>query len=246
MRTDGQVVRCYRHGESEANAGLSTHDPMTIGLTARGLAQAKEIASSMPWSPDLIVSSPALRARLTAAPTQTRFPGVRSAVWPIQEFTYLSPRRCANTSIATRRPWVDAYWRQADPHYVDGDGAESFADFIARVRTFGDLLASARISGARRVAVFGHGQFLQAVRCMPIVAGSDTASIDMRAFRALDEGAPIENAELRVLELWRARQEGNRGDWALSPASPSHCCTCSDVRIQSFSPISKAGTDLCR
>lgn len=88
------------------------------------------------------------------------FPGIPVETWPIHEFTYLEPARCANTTVEQRRVWVDVYWSRSDPTYVDGVGAESFRDFIHRAQSFLDRLAK---HPAQDIAVFSHGQVINAV-----------------------------------------------------------------------------------
>src|SRR3546814_8717712 len=72
------------------------------------------------------------RTRQTAAPTIARFPGVPVEVWPIEEFTYLQPARWNGTRRAERMPHLERYWREADPDYCDGEGAESFSTLLRR------------------------------------------------------------------------------------------------------------------
>src|SRR5688500_8644547 len=115
-------VWLIRHGESEANAGLATHDSSSIPLTARGRAQAELAARALPGAPDLLVSSAYARAIDTAAPARARFPGAASAEWPVHEFTYLARPAGGPSTVAERRPRVDAFWARADPHHVDGEG----------------------------------------------------------------------------------------------------------------------------
>lgn len=191
----GLRVRFFRHGESAANAGLPSDDPGAIPLTARGEAQAMEIAGRIGGLPDLIVTSPFLRARQTAAPTIARFPAAPVVSLPIQEFTYLSPSRCAGTTVLQRRPWAEAYWQAADPERLEGEDAESFSLFHRRVSDALLQLAGYRRQGLRDILVFGHGQFLQAIRLF--IAGQ-LASVDgsaMRRFRQIDLGTPIANGE---------------------------------------------------
>lgn len=88
------TVTWIRHGESAANAGGASSDPALIALTERGKAQAQAIAQSFEAAPELIVMSPFIRAQDTAAPTLRKFPGVPVEVWPVEEFTYLSPANC--------------------------------------------------------------------------------------------------------------------------------------------------------
>jgi broad specificity phosphatase PhoE len=153
-------VRLIRHGESAANAGAASMDHATIPLTPKGLEQAHLAAMSFTHAPDLIIASPFSRAQLTAMATVAAFPGIPIETWPIQEFTYLEPARCANTTVDQRRAWVDAYWSRSDPTYMDGAGAESFRDFIHRAQSLLERLAK---HPAQEIAVFSHGQLINAV-----------------------------------------------------------------------------------
>lgn len=185
------IVRFVRHGESAANAGWATLDPALIPLTDIGRAQATAVADSFEVSPDLIVMSPFERAKDTALPTIQRFPACPVEVWPIEEFTYLSPVRCANTTAAERKPWVESYWNSAEPDRADGPGTETFAGLIARART-----ALTRLRGrSGQVAVFGHGQFMQAVRWLIVESPEKIDSNSMHSFRQFDISNPIQNCE---------------------------------------------------
>ncbi|MBA5955882.1 histidine phosphatase family protein [Pseudomonas lactis] len=153
-------VRLIRHGESAANAGAASPDHATIPLTAKGIEQAHLVAKSFVNAPDLIVASPFSRAQATAMATVAAFSTVPFETWPIHEFTYLEPARCANTTVAQRREWVDAYWSRSDPTFTDGEGAESFLDFTSRAQAFLHKLAE---HPGDDFAVFSHGQFINAV-----------------------------------------------------------------------------------
>ncbi|KPW84108.1 Histidine phosphatase superfamily (branch 1) [Pseudomonas congelans] len=118
-------VRLIRHGESAANAGEASVDHATIPLTLKGVEQAQLVARSFTHAPDLIVALPFSRAQATAMATAAAFPATSLETWPIQEFTYLEPARCANTTVAQRRDWVEAYWARSDPAFTDEAGAES-------------------------------------------------------------------------------------------------------------------------
>jgi broad specificity phosphatase PhoE len=135
-------VKLVRHGESAANAGAATFDHANIPLTEVGIEQAKRVAQSVVCAPELIVSSPFSRAQATADATIFVFPDAPFEIWPIEEFTYLNPTRCVNTTVGQRKAWVDEYWASADPSYIDGEGAESFLEFVGRVRSFIDRLAT--------------------------------------------------------------------------------------------------------
>ena len=186
------TVHFVRHGESAANAGNATSDPALIPLTDRGWVQAQDVADSFEVAPDLIVTSPYERAADTAKPTIKRFPGVQVEIWPVEEFTYLSPSRCSNTTAADRKPWVDSYWISADPEYVDGIGTESFASLIQRARE-----CLRRLHGMTGlVVVYGHGQFIQAVRWLIVESPVRIDSEAMRNFRVFDLKFPISNCQV--------------------------------------------------
>lgn len=153
-------VRLVRHGESAANAGAATLDHANIPLTEKGIEQAKRVAQSVGRTPELIIASPFSRARATADTTISVFPDAPFEIWPIEEFTYLDPTRCVNTTVGQRKAWVDQYWANADPSYVNGKGAESFLEFVGRARSFLDRLTTLT---AQDILVFSHGQFLNAV-----------------------------------------------------------------------------------
>lgn len=190
------IVRFVRHGESAANAGTATSDPALIPLTEHGLVQAQTVAESLDIAPDLIVMSPFERAQHTAIPTIQRFPGVPVEVWPVEEFTYLSPSRCLNTTAAERKPWVESYWISADPEYVDGIGTESFASLIQRARE-----SLRRLHGMTGlVVVFGHGQFIQAVRWLIVESPVRIDSEAMRNFRVFDLKYPISNCQVITID----------------------------------------------
>ncbi|AZE85573.1 hypothetical protein C4J98_4188 [Pseudomonas orientalis] len=153
-------VRLIRHGESAANAGEASLDHASIPLTSKGVEQAHLVASSFTKAPHLIVASSFSRARATAMATVRAFSSVPLEIWPIHEFTYLKPARCVNTTIAQRREWVDAYWSRSDPAFMDGEGSESFLDFISRAQAFLHKLAK---HPAQDIVVFSHGQLINAV-----------------------------------------------------------------------------------
>ena len=154
-------VLLIRHTESTANVGCKTSTPQDIELTDTGHKQAFALANDIHQKPDLIVTSPYIRTLQTASPLITRFPDTPHEQWAVQEFTYLSPIRCHNTTTEQRVLLAMEYWNRFDPYYRDGDGAESFADFIGRVQ-------SARIKIQQRpeevIILFSHCLFINALQ----------------------------------------------------------------------------------
>lgn len=185
-----------RHGESESNAGTPSADPGASPLTARGMAQAERVAARMPERPALIVASPYLRAAQTAEPTVARFPDVRRAEWPVQEFTYLGMFHDRLSTSDERRTHVVDYWSRADPHLSLG-GAESFMDLLGRVH---DCLERLSTQPAGPVAVFTHGMFMRAV-LWTLLTGPLTDEPDMRAYHRFSGGLTVPNCTVVELRL---------------------------------------------
>ena len=186
-----KTIRFIRHAESAANAGLPTTDPGGIPLTENGkLAAAQAAAEDDGPEPDLIVVSPYLRARQTAEPFIARFPGAEVETWAVQEFTYISPARCVGTTAADRRPLVEAYWNTASPTHVDGDGAESFSDFIARVLT---SLEKLRLREEENILVVCHGIFMNAAAFYQAPEEDPSDPDSMRRFHQYTLDHPVPN-----------------------------------------------------
>jgi len=148
-----------RHGESQANAGLATPLPETIALTERGIKQSKYIPAVFTETPDLIITSPFLRTKQTAEPTIIKFPNTKVEEWNAQEFRYLSLTKYADTTTELRRPFIEEYWNRGEADFYDGDGTESFAEFISRVST---LIRKVFETPQKTMAIFTHRQFVNA------------------------------------------------------------------------------------
>lgn len=187
-----RTIWLIRHGESQGNAGEVTHHPRSIALTAKGQAQAKRLAERFVHAPDLIVVSQYQRTRETAQPTIDRFPEVPVVEWPLHEFTYLSPaKHYAGSTEATRQPFVSAYWERSDPDHCEAEDAESFNQFMHRIR---ECLARLRTAPEPFIAVFAHGYVIKAMLCEHLCADVDRSATGfMTSFRALQHHLPVEN-----------------------------------------------------
>ncbi|MEM8533093.1 MAG: histidine phosphatase family protein [Chloroflexota bacterium] len=183
-----------RHGESEANAGLATGDPDTIRLTPAGHQQARRVSAYLPAQPDLIVTSPYVRTKETAQPTLNRYPASQHVEWPIQEFTYLSPQRCQNTTKFDRRPMVDAYWNRSDPHHVDGEGAESFVEMLSRVNGLWRRLQDD--PSKKFMVIFTHGLFISAIQWSIYHHFAPPTAETMRLFNAFRHTLSVPNGSI--------------------------------------------------
>ncbi|WP_235834683.1 histidine phosphatase family protein [Actinomadura logoneensis] len=178
-------VWLIRHGESESNAGLPTDGPAAAPLTPSGRRQAERVASAFSAAPSLIVSSPFVRARETAAPTRARFPDVPYEEWPVQEFTFLGALHGPNTTNEQRRPHAEAYWASPDPARVLGGDGETFRALVARARTMLDTLAARPEPGL--IAVFTHGLFMRAAMWTLLTGVTDPTAGQMAAFHRFAE-----------------------------------------------------------
>lgn len=185
-------VRLIRHGESAANAGEPSRNHASIPLTTKGLEQAQVVARSFTNAPGLIVASPFLRAQATALATTALYPAAAFETWPIQEFTYLAPARCLDTTLAQRRGWVEAYWQRSDPAFSDGDGAESFLDLVARAMHFLDRLAE---QPANDIVSFSHGQFINTVAWLLECLAQEIDVRAMRNWREYEIANHVENGQ---------------------------------------------------
>lgn len=153
-----KILWLVRHCESMANAGHVTADASSIELTELGQKQAKLLPQSFDRRPDLIVTSPFIRTQQSSIYVREKFPEILHEEWPVQEFSYLSSKRYANTSVFQRRPAVKEYWNKCDPEYCDGEGAESFSDLLDRIDT---TIERVRERPEKFIAIFTHGQFMK-------------------------------------------------------------------------------------
>src|SRR5438105_3897788 len=71
------------------------------------------------------------------------------------------------------------FWERQDPHYIDGEGAESFADFMRRVR---EVVQSLRERKEHLIAIFSHDQFIRAVAWHLLFGMDESASERMDNF----------------------------------------------------------------
>lgn len=186
-----------RHAESQSNAGLPTTGPYDNGLSELGYVQAKCIPDVIQQPPDLIVTSPYLRTQLTAQPLRNQYSQVPVDVWQVQEFTYLTFPIGQLTTSEMRRPLSQAYWERCDPHYVDGENAESFIQLMVRVRNA--LTQMHQQTGF--VVIFTHGLFIKALLWQILAAPTVINSVAMHRFHGFWRGFRVPNASILKMEF---------------------------------------------
>lgn len=210
------TVWLIRHGESQSNAGEQTLCPEFTGLTKRGAKQAECVATAFTRPPSLVITSKYIRAQKTAEPTIRRFPNTKYQQWEVvREFTYLSWSNSSSMTMEERRPKVDNFWERNDPNHWDGDGAETFIQFASRVS---GVLERLRYREEDFIAVFTHGQFMQAVLWLLKTPPSKIDPDSMRRFKEQLETISIPNGAILPIKL-QGRRETVVGDIKVSHLS---------------------------
>ncbi|GHU02342.1 hypothetical protein FACS1894186_6830 [Alphaproteobacteria bacterium] len=186
------TIWLIRHGRSRHNDGISdSSTDADIGLTDLGLAQAEEIAGKISRRPDLIVESPYLRARLTAAPTRRRWPDAPAEVWPeVREFDLFGPVIFATADIAEHKRLDTEYFAAGDSSRKLAADAESWDDLMARARGF-----LARAQARRRegfIVVFSHCRFINAVQVASSATGGENPLAAARSLPIVANGQIVE------------------------------------------------------
>lgn len=185
-------VWLVRHGESHSNVGVWSSTPGEVELTEKGEEQANKAAAEITARPDLLIISPFKRARLSAKPIIERWNNVVEETWPIQEFTYLSSARTEQD----RKLAIEEYWRRLDVHYRDGEGAESFDDFMKRVQAFDSLVSTKK----GFIVVVGHGQFFKAFMLNKAQKYDGTPQW-MKMYREKETAHPVKNGEVIRVDI---------------------------------------------
>lgn len=148
-----------RHGESLSNLGERTASPELVGLSDKGKKQSEQIAQLIDTQPNLVVYSPFIRTKSTAQPVIDKYPDSLFEEWPIQEFTYLSTEKYHNTTRFERVTSKTVYWEKCDANYKDGEGAESYNEFLARVEVCINKLKKQQ----GFVLVYTHGHVIRTI-----------------------------------------------------------------------------------
>lgn len=191
------AVWLIRHGESESNAGLPTEKLTEFTqLTPKGHRQAESLLHVVD-NPDLIVTSPYIRTKQTAQPILAQFPNCPQVEWSVQEFDYLSlpPKP---TSRAEILDLCKVYWQRRDPFYIDGEGAESFAGLMHRVK---QMFQQVRQLDSKVILIFSHAGFIRAVLWSALTQSTEISPKGMEKFCSFIQAVRIPNAAIVKLHL---------------------------------------------
>jgi broad specificity phosphatase PhoE len=175
-----------RHAQSVSNAGGLTQPHMGLPLTAHGHLQARALAATLAGPASAVAVSRFVRAQQTAAPYCQQFNLDPHVDADLDEFSLIDAALIEGLDGAQRKPFVQAYWADPDLHRRLGEHADTFAEFVARVRRFQgrmDTLADGTV-------IFGHGIWLAMLQWQG-QAVTDTAG--MRAFREFQLQLPMPN-----------------------------------------------------
>lgn len=177
-----------RHAESVSNAGGITMPHNAIPLSDRGFEQAAELARMFDSPPSRVLVSGMARAHQTAEPLCRRHSLTPEIHPELNEFSVIDPVLIAGLSSPDRKPFVRDYWETPDPRRRNGADADTFLEFVSRVRAFTETIP--RLPNG--TVIVGHGIWCAMLHW--IIAGlSANDCADMLAFRHFQQSLPMPN-----------------------------------------------------
>jgi alpha-ribazole phosphatase len=170
------------------------------------------IAERLPEEPSRILVSPMIRTRQTAEPYCKRCSVQPETIPELAEFSVICPTLIAGLSGSQRKPFVEAYWADSDPHRRMGPSADTFMEFNERVGEF-EKRMQGLLDGT---VIFGHGIWF-GLLVWRLQGNRATDGDDMRRFRRFQLALPMPNcAEYELIsgaEGWAVRAiEKRRND----------------------------------
>jgi len=176
---------------------MRTSYPYGIKLTQAGFEQAKRFAERLSISPDLIITSPYIRTKQTIEPLIKKYKKVPHEEWEVQEFTYIPPCKCQDTTELDRIPMAEEYWKRSDPFYCDGKGAESFSDFIKRAE---DAINKLKSRQENFITMFSHGQFIAAMLWIMNNGSTNLTSEKMKEYKCFFTANQLANCNYAEID----------------------------------------------
>ena len=188
-----------RHGQSLANTGAKSMPEFNIPLTELGKQQANEVLAF--WQNNLsrpthIYHSQMLRTKQTAQFFADYFDILPKELSLLNEFRCLSFSTVADMMGEQRSKIAQHYWQNADIHHLDGDDADRFVDFVARVDEF---IAKTRQFEDNSL-FFGHGLWI-GLLAWRLLDCEITNNADMQKFLQFQMALPMCNTVVYHLML---------------------------------------------
>jgi broad specificity phosphatase PhoE len=195
-----------RHAQSVSNAGGITQAHLAIPLTAHGHTQARALGARLTGPAPAVAVSRFVRAQQTAAPYCQRFNLPAQVDADLDEFSLIDADLIAGLDGPQRKPHVKAFWAELDLHRRLGENADTFAEFIERVRRFQYRMNTLQ-DGA---VIFGHGIWLAMLSWLLQGRGVDNRQ-EMGAFRAFQLELSMPNCAVfevarHGLQPWRMQR----------------------------------------
>lgn len=199
-------ITFVRHAESVSNAGGITMDHVAIPLSELGHRQARRIALELPPAPSLVLVSPMVRTVQSAAP-YCELHGLRAETCSaLAEFSPICPTTVSGLTGEQRKPHVADYWANPDPNRRNGPGADTFTEFLGRVRAFESQLLHLPTG----TVIFGHGIWF-GLYLWRLLGFSTEDAESMTRFRRFQLGLPMPNCAVFKLHHdaveWRVRAD---------------------------------------
>ena len=215
--TSARRVYFVRHGQSSSNAGEVSVPHAEVPLSALGEAQSIAVAPLLPARPALVLTSPYVRARQTAAPYCARCGVQMHDVDLLHEFDAIAFHLIEGMKGEQRRTVSAEFWGKADPLLRTGEDKETFTEFASRVRAFHDIVLPVL---PNETVIFGHGTWIALLIWLQL-GFNPLVERGMRRFRNFQQGLPMPNASIWCAQelapaQWRVQVQENNIDTVMA------------------------------
>lgn len=194
-------IYLVRHAQSHANAGGHAMPNADIPITALGQEQANQVADWLieTLGDDIqsISVSAYLRTQQTAQPLLEKTGFEPTIIEGLQEFNYLNFANIEHKTPNEIRGLADNYWLTFEPDTLDGESAENFNQFVARVKkvqAYFDTLPEGNH------VVFTHGLWISMLVWLMLGQPMDN-NIAMQKYRQFEMAIRSKNCEVWQLML---------------------------------------------
>jgi alpha-ribazole phosphatase len=160
-----------RHLETDESLRGRAYGALDVPLSARGVRQAEQLASSLEALPlEAVYSSPLRRALETAGPVARRHGLEPIATEALRELDFGEVEGLLYEEVEANRPELFSSWMR-EPTRTTFPGGESFADLRARVLPAVEQIRTAH--AGRAVAVVSHGGVIRTILADALALAED-------------------------------------------------------------------------